>query len=146
MADLKTVAAIVFTRQGQKVQYLLLRAARNANWDPPKGKVDFGETEMETATRELYEETGIRQARFVAGFRESVRYQVDKNGELRWKETVFFLCEADVNGVQLSYEHTEAHLATIEEVEMLLHRDETKGVFHKADELLKKQVPSPDAG
>lgn len=43
----------------QQISFLLLK--HPSRWDLPKGHVDPGETNMECALRELYEETGIEQ-------------------------------------------------------------------------------------
>lgn len=51
------IIPIAFPQQGPPL-FLVLRAYRN--WDFPKGGAERGETPLETATRELAEETGIR--------------------------------------------------------------------------------------
>lgn len=43
----------------QQLQFLLMKHADR--WDLPKGHVDPGETKMQTALRELDEETGIKK-------------------------------------------------------------------------------------
>uniref|UniRef100_A0A915J1A0 Nudix hydrolase domain-containing protein n=1 Tax=Romanomermis culicivorax TaxID=13658 RepID=A0A915J1A0_ROMCU len=42
-------------------QFLLLKCAKNGHWTPPKGHVDPGENEYETAVRETREESGLRE-------------------------------------------------------------------------------------
>ncbi len=56
--------------------FLLMR--HSDRWDLPKGHVDRGETELETALRELQEETGIATADIEVdpGFRFCDRYPV----------------------------------------------------------------------
>jgi len=65
-------------------------------WDLPKGHVDDGESEMECALRELWEETGITEEAIEIDqqFRFSTVYQVQKrSGKLADKELVVFLAE-----------------------------------------------------
>lgn len=47
---------IIF-RLGRPIQFLLMKHA--SRWDLPKGHMDLGETPLQTALRELLEETGI---------------------------------------------------------------------------------------
>jgi 8-oxo-dGTP pyrophosphatase MutT (NUDIX family) len=49
----------VALQEGGPPLFLILRAYRN--WDFPKGGAEPGETPLETARRELAEETGIRE-------------------------------------------------------------------------------------
>ena len=65
-------------------------------WDLPKGHVDPGETEMECALRELWEETGIKECHiqvdpeFVFKQQYTVRYKRN-GGKPQLKELVIFL-------------------------------------------------------
>ncbi|MDA8028704.1 MAG: NUDIX domain-containing protein [Nitrospiraceae bacterium] len=52
------IVPIAFDSDGSPL-FLILRAYRN--WDFPKGVPESGETPLETATREFFEETGIRE-------------------------------------------------------------------------------------
>ncbi len=74
--------------------FLLMRHPRR--WDLPKGHVDPGETEMETALRELQEETGIEHSDIDIDpeFRFHHNYVVRlkrKKQRVRQKELVVFL-------------------------------------------------------
>jgi 8-oxo-dGTP pyrophosphatase MutT (NUDIX family) len=55
-AEVKSCGILVF-REKPALSFLLMEHAHR--WDLPKGHVDPGETERQTALRELYEETGI---------------------------------------------------------------------------------------
>lgn len=54
----KSIGAVVWRRNGEKIEYLLLQY-RSGQWDFPKGHVEDDETELMTLKRELLEETGI---------------------------------------------------------------------------------------
>ena len=65
-------------------------------WDFPKGHIDPGETEVECALRELFEETGIRaeDIDLDTGFCFSLSYDVQPkkfNGETCRKTTTIYL-------------------------------------------------------
>jgi 8-oxo-dGTP pyrophosphatase MutT (NUDIX family) len=132
MPDLKAAGAICFAQENNKTFFLLLRSAKHGGWGPPKGHAQEHETEIETAVRELFEETGVRRPHFAPGFRKSITYNVEKKGKLHSKEVVFFLCQIDPDDVRLSQEHTEAHLATLDEIEVLIPHEDVRAVFRKA--------------
>ena len=137
MSDLKAAGAICYIKEGRKTLFLLLRSAKTSEWGPPKGHAQSGETEIETAVREIYEESGIRRASFTPGFREVLQYQVEKKGKVRAKEVILFLVKLNNDTVELSSEHTEAHFATLDEVEVLVPHEDLREVFRKAQAFLK---------
>ncbi|MEK6886311.1 MAG: NUDIX domain-containing protein [Nanoarchaeota archaeon] len=67
-------------------EYLVLKHDAG-HWDFPKGHVEEGESEIETAKREVLEETGIK-VRLFEGFREETTYY-PKEGIL--KTVVWFV-------------------------------------------------------
>ena len=75
------------------------------HWDFPKGHVEENETELETAVRELKEETGIIDILLIDNFKHRITYNFRKNNELMAKEVIFFLAESSAREVQLSSEH-----------------------------------------
>jgi len=75
------------------------------HWDFPKGHVEGNETDLETATRELYEETGIDNFRLIDNFRHKINYDVYRNNLAIPKEVIFFLAESSTRSIQLSSEH-----------------------------------------
>ena len=138
MPDLKAAGALCYILDREKTLFLILRSAKHGGWGPPKGHAQEYETEIETASRELYEETGVRHFSFAPDFRESIHYSVEKKGQVYSKEVVFFLCEIDPDEVRLSHEHTEAHLATMDEIEVLITHEDVKAVFRKALEHIRR--------
>lgn len=93
---------------GGEAEFLLLDYGRY--WDYPKGHVEKGETDVEAATRELAEETGIADVALHDGFRHEMAYFFrDKRKGLIKKTVVFFLGRADASAkVTISDEHVGA--------------------------------------
>ena len=96
-------AGVILFRSRPAREYLLLDYG--SHWDFPKGHIEAGEDPQTTAARELQEETGIRDARFVSGFKEGMRYFYRKAGEGMLKVVVYFLAETPTGEVTLSHEH-----------------------------------------
>lgn len=86
----KSCGALVFRKQGNSYELVLLRHRFGGHWSFPKGHVEKGENERQTALREVKEETGLT-IRLLEGFRESVEYS-PKPG-IR-KQVVYFLGKA----------------------------------------------------
>ena len=75
-------------------------------WDYPKGHVEKGEDDETAALRELAEETGIKDASLLSGFRYEIEYFFrDKRKGLIRKTVVFFLAETSRKRVTVSHEH-----------------------------------------
>jgi bis(5'-nucleosidyl)-tetraphosphatase len=90
----------------EEKEFLLLHYA-SGHWDFPKGNVEEGETETETVKREIYEETGISDVRFVKGFLEPIHYKYKRQGRLVHKKVSFYLAETRIRSVKLSHEHKD---------------------------------------
>jgi ADP-ribose pyrophosphatase YjhB (NUDIX family) len=58
-------------------------------WSLPKGHVEEGETELETATREIYEESGVKDLELIKPLGTYERYSMDNETELKMR--TFFL-------------------------------------------------------
>ena len=91
-------------------KFLLIQHPAKSNgdeghWDFPKGHVEGNETELETAKRELIEETGIVDFRLLDGFRHRIEYNFQKDNRMVPKEVIFFLAESNTKEVVLSSEH-----------------------------------------
>lgn len=86
----KSCGAIVYRRNKERIQLLLIKHRFGGHWSFPKGHVELGEQEFETALREVKEETGL-DIRLEKGFRHIVEYY--PRPDIR-KQVVYFLGEA----------------------------------------------------
>lgn len=87
MKQEKSCGAIVYRDLQGVTQLLLIKHRFSGHWSFPKGHVEPGEHENETALREVKEETGL-DIRLVDGFRESVEYCPSPDVK---KQVVYFL-------------------------------------------------------
>ena len=77
----KSCGTVLYTVKDNVIHYLLIKAT-DIYCGFPKGHIEPGETEHQTALRETWEETSIR-AEIVGDFRREVTYKM-KNGN--WNE------------------------------------------------------------
>lgn len=101
-----SAGVVLYRKTGAGNMFLLLHYP-SGHWDFVKGHLEPGETEIQAAVRELYEETGITDADFVEGFRRRIRYTYRFGGKNRVKQVVFFLASTDTDRVRLSEEHQD---------------------------------------
>jgi bis(5'-nucleosidyl)-tetraphosphatase len=130
MTRKKSCGAVVF-RKNQEVRYLLLHYEAG-HWDYVKGEVEKGESEQDTVVRELREETGITDARFIEGFREEINYFYKMGGRTIYKEVVFFLMETETSDVVLSFEHIGYEWLDYQKAMERLTFENAKNVLRKA--------------
>jgi 8-oxo-dGTP pyrophosphatase MutT (NUDIX family) len=100
----RSAGAVVYrmTMKGTRLFVLLLNEGR---WDLPKGNVEDGETELQTAIREVGEETGLKKITIVPGFRKVIEYFYRRDGKNVHKQVVYLLAEAEDHDVKISFEH-----------------------------------------
>ncbi len=86
----KSCGAIVYRRYHGNVEILLIKHVNSGHWSFPKGHVEGDETELETARREIKEETGL-DVIIDQTFRETVSYSPKRDTQ---KVVVYFLALA----------------------------------------------------
>ena len=129
------VEAIIFRRNGNVIEYLLLKRLpeRNGFWQPVTGGVEEGETPDEALQREIMEETGVRN--IVAVIEDLYHFEFsDPN-----------LNQEYVYGVEVSSseeivldpkEHSEYRWCSLQEALQLLHWKENKEALRKLNTTL----------
>lgn len=108
MADEISAGAVLcsFNSDLRRVEYLLLNYS-SGHWDFPKGNVETGENGLQTATREILEETGINEIIFVDGFVSTIEYYYKRSSRLIHKFVTFYLAKTCIRDVRLSFEHRD---------------------------------------
>jgi len=131
----KSAGAIIFRKEENRAYYLLLHY-QAGHWDFPKGNIENGEKEIDTAKREIYEETGIQDVEFIFGFREVIEYFYYRNGQKVYKTVVFYLAKTNTKEVRLSYEHKGYAWLSYEEAIKRVTYKSSKKVLEKAHRYL----------
>ncbi len=100
----------------------------------PKGHVEKGETEEETAVREVKEETNC-DAKIIPGFREVITYSPKPNV---MKDVVFFIGEPLTKDLKPQEEETSDvfFIKASDALKMITHKDE-RDLLEKAIEYRK---------
>lgn len=130
----KSCGAVVFHQTGNQIEYLLLRHRNGNHWGFPKGHVEAGETENETALREIYEEAGLR-VRLLDGFRQTVEYAPYENS---WKQVVYFVGEAKEPKFVCQREEVQECRWVGYEIGLdLLSHENSKGILQAAQRFLE---------
>ncbi len=134
----KSCGAVVYINNQERTRYLLLNYAAR-HWDFVKGNVEINETEQQTVTRELQEETGITDALFINGFRESINYFYRRQGATVNKEVIFFVMESSIDKVEISFEHVGFIWLNYEQAIEKLTFKNARDILKKAHEFLQKK-------
>lgn len=87
----KSCGAVVYRERNGRREYLLLLQRRSNTWSFPKGHMEAGESEEETAIREIREETGFHVT-LHPDFRGEIHYPISQKIE---KRVVLFLAKVE---------------------------------------------------
>lgn len=130
----KSCGAIVYRKFHGNIEILLIKNQNGGHWSFPKGHVEAGETEEQTALREIKEETGI-DVILDTSFRKVNTYAPKK--EIT-KDVVYFLAKAT------SYDYTpqEEEIARVKWVEInhagtILSYDNDRQLVNQAKSIIK---------
>ena len=126
----KSCGGIIFYKTKQNTKILLVKNNNGRYWSFPKGHIEDGETEQETAVREIKEETGL-DVTLVRGFREISEYC--PFGKIR-KRVVFFLARAFTDNVKIQEEEIDSVIwVDLQQARKLCTYDNDLRIIEKAE-------------
>ena len=126
----KSCGGIIFYKTRQNVKILLVKNNNGRYWSFPKGHIEDGETEQETAIREIKEETGL-DVTLVNSFREISEYC--PFGKIR-KRVVFFLARAFTDNVKIQEEEIDSYIwVDLQQARKLCSYDNDLRIIDKAE-------------
>ncbi|MBQ3136105.1 MAG: NUDIX domain-containing protein [Clostridia bacterium] len=95
--------AVIYRDDTDGKKFLLIRNKRSAHWGFPKGHIEPGETNEETAVREVLEETGVK-IEIIPGFVKNSEYSIQGKIE---KSVSIFLAKTNQCDYKLQEEEIE---------------------------------------
>lgn len=131
----KSCGAIVYRRFHGNIEILLIKHINSGHWSFPKGHVEGDETELETARREIKEETGL-DVILDQTFRETVSYSPKRDTQ---KIVVYFLALARNHAfVPQAEEIAEIRWVDIVRATQMLTYENDKTIVNKARAAIKQ--------
>lgn len=130
----KSCGAVVFYNGKSNTRILLVKNNNGRYWSFPKGHIEIGETEKETAVREIKEETSL-EVEIKDGFREVSDYC--PFGKIR-KHVVFFLAQAFTNNVRIQEEEIAEYVwVDLQQARKLCSYDNDLRIINKAETAIR---------
>ena len=133
-----SAGAIIFLRKNDTFYFLLLHYDAG-HWDLAKGHIEEGETLKETVIREVKEETGIDDLKFIPDFQDKTEYYFTFKGKKIFKTNKLFLAETKKEEINLSFEHKSFVWLPYHKALEKITFENTKKVLKKAMRFLESQ-------
>lgn len=130
---------IIFRRINHEIEYLLMQTSYGIHhWTPPKGHLDPGETEIEAAIRETFEESGLQKSDLHIFEDQIVNLNYDVNGKP--KKVVYWLAELINKSakVRLSEEHQDYQWLNLDNACKYASYEDMIKVLKNFDQIIKK--------
>lgn len=131
----KSCGVVPYRIEEGRILYLVISSAltKREHWEFPKGGVEEGEREIQTALRELDEETGVREVQILPGFREPIRYIYRRPEGLVLKQVVYFIGRVRNPAVTLRLEEAkDFRWADYEEARRLLRHVNARALLERS--------------
>lgn len=129
---------IIPLRKVSGIWQVLLVQLHAGHWGFPKGHANPNESPIQTATREMQEETNLKIVKMLSdtSFQES--YHFKAKGKLIDKTVTYFIAEVEGDVVLQSIEVAASKWVPLDEAEKHITFPEAKNVCRKVLEIMKK--------
>lgn len=143
----RSAGIILFRNTPKGRRYLVIRASRSKAeiaegkfvkefWDFPKGRLETGESGIDAAKREAFEEAGIKDFELIPEFKETIKYFTRREGKFIPKFVALFLAESKTDQVKLSWEHDKYEWLSYNEALERVTLKEMKKALESAENFL----------
>lgn len=133
----KSCGAVIFYRGDDGVKLLLVRNCNGRYWSFPKGHMEPGEDEYQTALREVYEETGL-EVEIFKGYRQVSEYSPYGNIQ---KRVVYFVAETKNDRVKIQRSEIESYVwVSIEQAYKMCCYQNDSRILETAEKAIKEQT------
>ncbi len=133
----KSCGAVIFRTVNSEVQYLLIKNKRSENWGFPKGHIEAGETERETAIREVLEETGLH-IDILPDFTAKSEYSIQGRVE---KFVTIFLASTKDTVLRIQEDEIDDYAwADYANALRILKFDNDRSIMRQANKFLKRRA------
>jgi len=131
----RSCGAIVFRIINEEIRFLLIKNKRSAHWGFPKGHVETGETQPQTAIREVLEETGLH-IEIIPEFVSKSEYTIQGRVE---KCVTIFLAKTTDTKTTIQKEEIEDYIwLNFEKAFETLRFENDKAILEKAHAFLSE--------
>lgn len=134
----KSCGAVVFTRIAGQIKYVLVQQLEGF-YGFPKGHMEEGESEKETALREIFEEVHLTPT-IVEGFVTTDAHAIPGKKDVI-KQLVYFL--AEYSGQEIVFQKEEllsAPLVSYEEAMEMFQYESSKRILKEANDFLLSKL------
>ncbi len=133
----KSCGAVIYRiTERKEIRILLVKNHNGKCWTFPKGHIESGENEEQTALREIKEETGLT-VEIVPGFRQTSTYR--PFGRIR-KTAVFFLAKAEKSVVSMQAAEIDYYLwVSIDEALRMCRHENDTNILREVKKVLSQK-------
>lgn len=129
--------AVVFRNTQEGREYLLIRNKRSEHWGFPKGHIEEGETEQQTARREVLEETGLH-IDLLPLFSSRSSYKIQ--GRVEKQVTIFLATTRDTKTVIQESEIDDYAWMHLDDALRALKFENDRSILRRADVFLNQRA------
>lgn len=137
MRYIKSCGFVAYKQIGNENYYLIIKG-KNGDVGFPKGHVEDGESEIQTAIRELKEETGA-EVEVIHGFRRQSEYKLKKpRGAV--KQVVYFLGRCTIDRITCQPSEVDAaDFMSFDDALRALTFEEMKDILKEAEDFIRNK-------
>ncbi len=137
----KSFGIIPIFKNNDGYKLLIVQNSKGEHWGLPKGTPENNEKPIETAKRELFEETGIKDVEIKLEQTFSENYSFEMNGINYNKTNLYYICFVDqmIVGNNLD-EINEARWVSFEDARKIMTHDSVIGIVNELEKYLSRKI------